>query len=116
MTPFDAVTWVSRLARGACRVLAARGGACRVLGARGPTTGDRGDGVDRGDADQPIHDPAGRVRAAELLAKNPGDKVEPSDRHQTPVEPTHDQQGPGEHIELTRCCLPPVEELFGTKQ
>src|SRR5204862_7033648 len=64
-----------------------------------------------GDADQAVHDPAGRVRRAEVLAEDPGHEVELSDRHQTPVEPTDNEQGPGEYIELAHYCLPPVEIL-----
>jgi hypothetical protein len=67
-----------------------------VLSAHGPTTGDGGDGVDRSDANQAVHDPARRVRRAEVLAEHPGDEVELGDRDKASIEPTDDQQGPGE--------------------
>src|SRR4051794_19058581 len=80
-----------------------------MLGAR-PTTGDSGDGVDRGDSDQAVDDSDGRVRAAELLAENPGDKVEPSDRYETQLSPPTTSRAPASTSSLR--ALATVEALL----
>jgi MerR family transcriptional regulator, light-induced transcriptional regulator len=66
-----------------------------------PAGGHRRDRVDGGETDQPVHEPASRVRLPEALAEDPGDEVELGYRDETPVEPADDQQGPGEYIELS---------------
>ena len=61
------------------------------MGARGPALGDpRGDQIDGGEPHEPVDDPAGRVRRAEVLAEDPGDEIELGDRDETPVERTDD--------------------------
>src|SRR5829696_8793255 len=79
---------------------------CLLDGARrrlaAPATGDREQPrrpVDSSDADEPVDDPAGGVRLAEIAAEDRCHQVELGDRDEAPVEPADDQQGCREQID-----------------